>query len=96
MLELGPASRGHHESCGRAAARAGLDVLVVVGGEAADGLVDGAVAGGLARGRIHRFLSAGEAADAIAGLVHAGDVVLVKGSRGTRTDLVADRLAEAA
>jgi UDP-N-acetylmuramyl pentapeptide synthase len=30
----------------------------------------------------------------VASLVAAGDVVLVKGSRGTRTDVVVDRLAE--
>ena len=34
-----------------------------------------------------------EAADLVARLVGAGDVVLVKGSRGVKTDLVVDRLA---
>ncbi len=33
-----------------------------------------------------------EAADLLMTLVRAGDLVLVKGSRGTRTDLVVDRL----
>jgi len=32
------------------------------------------------------------AAEAVAASVRAGDLVLVKGSRGIRTDLVADRL----
>ena len=33
-----------------------------------------------------------EAASAIGDLVRAGDLVLVKGSRGVRTDLVVDRV----
>jgi UDP-N-acetylmuramyl pentapeptide synthase len=41
---------------------------------------------------VHRFADSAEAAPAVATLVRAGDLVLVKGSRGTRTDLVADRL----
>ncbi|HET9270579.1 MAG TPA: hypothetical protein VFO31_20520, partial [Vicinamibacterales bacterium] len=54
--------------------------------------VDGAVAAGLSRQHVHRFVDSASAADAVAALVRAGDCVLVKGSRGTRTDIVADRL----
>ncbi|HUF46883.1 MAG TPA: UDP-N-acetylmuramoyl-tripeptide--D-alanyl-D-alanine ligase [Vicinamibacterales bacterium] len=96
MLELGPAAREKHAACGRAAARAGVDVLVAIGGTVVDALVDGAVSAGLAADRIHRFASAVSAADTVASLVRPGDVVLVKGSRGTATDVVADRLTEAA
>ncbi len=92
MLELGAAARVLHADCGRAAARAGVDELVVIGGPAADGLVDGAVQGGIARARVHRFADSAEAADAVTRVVRAGDLVLVKGSRGTRMDLIADRL----
>jgi UDP-N-acetylmuramoyl-tripeptide--D-alanyl-D-alanine ligase len=94
MLELGALAREQHETCGRLAARHAVDVLVVVGGAAADGLVAGAVAAGMPADRIHRFADAASAADAVAALLEPGDVVLVKGSRATRTDLVADRLAE--
>ncbi len=96
MLELGELARERHEACGGAAARAGVGLLVVVGGAAADGVVEGAIAAGLAPDRIHRFADSTAAADAIGGLVAPGDVVLVKGSRGTRTEVVADRLVEAA
>ena len=94
MLELGDASVALHERCGAAAA--GVDALIVVGGAAADGLRTGAVAAGLRADRAHRFDNSHDAADFVAGFVAAGDVVLVKGSRGTRTDVVADRLREVA
>jgi UDP-N-acetylmuramoyl-tripeptide--D-alanyl-D-alanine ligase len=92
MRELGDDALLWHERCGRAAAEADVDVLVAVGGPAADGLVSGARSAGLSAEYLHRFATSGEAAAAVAGLVVAGDVVLVKGSRGTRTDIVADHL----
>jgi UDP-N-acetylmuramyl pentapeptide synthase len=39
------------------------------------------------------FERSDEAAAAVAQAVQPGDLLLVKGSRGTRTDLVVDRLA---
>jgi UDP-N-acetylmuramoyl-tripeptide--D-alanyl-D-alanine ligase len=96
MLELGEGARALHGECGRAAAAAGLDELVVVGGPAADGLADGAAAAGLAPAHIHRFADSSAAAPVVAGLVAREDLVLVKGSRGTRTDLIVDRLMEVA
>jgi len=96
MLELGTSARALHEACGRAAAEAGVDELIVIGGPAADGLVDGAVAGGLVRAHVHRFADSASAAAEVPRLVRAGDLVLVKGSRGTRTDLVADGLKQVA
>jgi UDP-N-acetylmuramoyl-tripeptide--D-alanyl-D-alanine ligase len=93
MLELGDASRRLHEACGRAAAEVVAE-LVVVGGRDADGVVEGARAGGLAPAQVHRFDTSLEAADRVAALVRADDVLLVKGSRGTRTDLIVDRVAE--
>jgi len=38
------------------------------------------------------FETSDEAAPAVVAAVRAADLVLVKGSRGTRTDVVADRL----
>jgi UDP-N-acetylmuramoyl-tripeptide--D-alanyl-D-alanine ligase len=96
MLELGGGSRDLQDQCGRAAAEAGIDELVVIGREAADGLVDGARRAGMPASHIHRFGDSATAAAAVLGLVGRGDLVLVKGSRGTRTDIVADRLMEAA
>ncbi|MEO6222335.1 MAG: UDP-N-acetylmuramoyl-tripeptide--D-alanyl-D-alanine ligase [Vicinamibacterales bacterium] len=92
MRELGDDAFAWHAECGRAAAQAGVDVLVAIGGPAADGLVNGARESGLAAERIMRFADSTAAAEPVAALLQAGDLVLVKGSRGTRTDLVADRL----
>ena len=92
MLELGDSGPALHRACGRAAADAHVDALVVVGGPAADGLADGAVAAGLDAARVHRFATSTDAAAAIDRIVRPGDLVLVKGSRGTRMDLIADQL----
>ncbi len=96
MLELGDASRTLHEACGRAVAEAGVHTLIAIGGPVADGLAAGAIAAGLPGSRIFRYSDSASAADPVARLVEAGDLVLVKGSRGTRTDIVADRLLEVA
>jgi UDP-N-acetylmuramoyl-tripeptide--D-alanyl-D-alanine ligase len=93
MLELGDHSMRLHDECGRAAAAAGLRLLVAVGGDPARALANAAVVAGLPQSAVKYFETSHEAADAIAGLIQDHDLVLVKGSRGTRTDLVADRLA---
>jgi UDP-N-acetylmuramoyl-tripeptide--D-alanyl-D-alanine ligase len=94
MLELGDQARALHEECGAIAAGASIDELVAVGGAAAEGFVAGAVAAGLPAGRAHRYASSADAADAVARLVRPGDLVLIKGSRGTRTDVIVDRLVQ--
>jgi UDP-N-acetylmuramyl pentapeptide synthase len=55
-------------------------------------LAEGAHAAGLASESVLRFADSAAAADTVVALVRAGDLVLVKGSRGARTDIVADRL----
>jgi len=92
MLELGERSAALHEEIGRAAARAGVDLVLAVGGDPAAAIVTGARAAGLAPDRVRYVQSTDEAADAAAALVRPGDLVLVKGSRGVRTDRVVERL----
>ncbi len=92
MRELGSFALPLHEESGRRAAAAGVDVLIAIGGPPAFALADAARAAGLAAGRVHHWESSAEAAEAVARLVEPGDVVLVKGSRGTRTDIIADRI----
>jgi UDP-N-acetylmuramoyl-tripeptide--D-alanyl-D-alanine ligase len=93
MLELGPESERMHREAGAAAARAGVDLLVGVRGDAR-ALVDAAREAGM--GDSATYVESPEAAaDLLAGELRAGDVVLVKGSRGVATDRVVARLVAA-
>jgi UDP-N-acetylmuramoyl-tripeptide--D-alanyl-D-alanine ligase len=94
MLELGDYSSEMHRESGRVAASAGLGALFAVGGSPARELAEAAVEAGMNTADVSYFESSAAAAPAIAAAIRAGDVVLVKGSRGTRTDLIADRIAE--
>jgi UDP-N-acetylmuramoyl-tripeptide--D-alanyl-D-alanine ligase len=93
MLELGDHATALHEESGRIAASAGLRLLFAVGGEPARALAGAAIASGMPATSVSYFEKSEQAAPAIAAAVRAGDLVLVKGSRGTRTDLIADRIA---
>jgi UDP-N-acetylmuramoyl-tripeptide--D-alanyl-D-alanine ligase len=92
MLELGDYATDLHEEVGRAAARAGIDQLIAVGGAPAEALAAAAVFAGMAAKSVRHFATSDEAALAVAAMVDEGDVVLVKGSRGVKTDRVVDRL----
>jgi len=92
MLELGASTDRLHEVSGRSVTKAGVSLLVAIGGVAVDALVRGAVEAGLPADCVHRFADSSSAAAAIGQIVASGDLVLVKGSRGTRTDLVVDQL----
>jgi UDP-N-acetylmuramoyl-tripeptide--D-alanyl-D-alanine ligase len=92
MLELGERSAALHEDVGRVVAAAALDEFVTVGGDPARAMADAAVAAGLARAHVRHFATSDQAAEAVDTYVHDGDLVLVKGSRGIRTDVVVDRL----
>ena len=92
MLELGDGSMALHEACGHAAASAGLDVLVTVGGEPARALGTAAVGAGMPAAAVSHAATSDEAAAMMVRLVRPGDLVLVKGSRAVRTDAVIERL----
>jgi UDP-N-acetylmuramoyl-tripeptide--D-alanyl-D-alanine ligase len=92
MLELGSHSNQLHAACGRTAARAGLDLLIAVGGDPARALAEAAQAAGMPSTAVACVRTSDEAADLAGQRVRPGDLVLVKGSRGIRTDVVVDRL----
>jgi len=93
MLELGDQSVALHQRSGRVAAAAGLRLLVAIGGPPARALAGAAVAAGMPASAVRHVDTSAQAAPGVAAEIRAGDLVLVKGSRGTRTDLVADAIA---
>jgi UDP-N-acetylmuramoyl-tripeptide--D-alanyl-D-alanine ligase len=92
MRELGAFTTSLHEDSGRRVVAAGVDLLVAIGGPPAEALAAAAIAAGLPAARVRHWATSEEAAAPVAALLEPGDVVLVKGSRGTRTDIVADRV----
>ena len=90
MLELGPDEREHHRQIGAAAAGAGVDVLVAVG-PLAEAMLPAFA------GESHAVPDAAAAAGSPGGRSGgAGDVVLVKGSRGVGLEVVAGAASAAA
>jgi UDP-N-acetylmuramoyl-tripeptide--D-alanyl-D-alanine ligase len=55
-------------------------------------MANAAVAAGMPASAVTHVGTSAEAADLLAPMLRNGDVVLVKGSRGVRTDIVADRV----
>ncbi len=92
MLELGDHAIRLHEEAGRRAAAATLDYLVTVGGAPAAAMAASAIAAGMDRSRVTHVATSAGATELIVQWVDRGDVVLVKGSRGIRTDIVVDRI----
>jgi UDP-N-acetylmuramoyl-tripeptide--D-alanyl-D-alanine ligase len=88
MTELGTQAEQLHEQAGRQAARAGLAGLVVVGEEAAP-MLDGAKAEPSWHGELLQVPDAAAAAAAVRQRVRRGDVVLVKASRAVNLQRVA-------
>ena len=91
MLELGENERVMHNEAGRRIAASGVDRLIGVRGLAQE-MVSAARAAGLSDAQF--AVDSDEAADILVGTIKTGDVVLVKGSRGVRTEKVIDKLLE--
>jgi UDP-N-acetylmuramoyl-tripeptide--D-alanyl-D-alanine ligase len=82
MLELGEHAPALHAACGRAAAEAGIDLVAGVRGNA-EHLASAACTGGVTSVFLPDAETAGQW---LAANLRAGDVVLVKGSRGVRLE----------
>jgi UDP-N-acetylmuramoyl-tripeptide--D-alanyl-D-alanine ligase len=88
MLELGPEGPRFHREAGRRAARLGFDPVVGVG-ELARGIAAGAAEQGAATAW---FATAAQAAAFVRSELRAGDLLLVKGSRGVGLEVVVDHV----
>jgi UDP-N-acetylmuramoyl-tripeptide--D-alanyl-D-alanine ligase len=93
MLELGGESEALHEEVGR---RVPTSAWLYVAGTFAAALARGALAAGVSPGRVRRFESVPDMAAAVRADARAGDLILVKGSRGMRLERVVEALAPAA
>ena len=94
MRELGAASKELHQRVGSAAAKAGLDLLIAVEGDA-KWIAEAAVASGMAGAQTLFVQNADAAGSALTELLAGGDLVLLKGSRGVRLERALDRLVAA-
>jgi UDP-N-acetylmuramoyl-tripeptide--D-alanyl-D-alanine ligase len=88
MLELGPEAPRFHREAGECAARLGFDPVVGVGVLARE-IVTGAAAVGVGTAW---FPTAAEAAAFASREIRAGDLLLVKGSRGVGLEVVVDHV----
>lgn len=88
MAELGPDAASMHELVGEAAAHSNLDALFV-GGAFADAIARGARTNGFASNAIHTYEDNTHAATLLRELTRPGDIVLLKGSRMYKMELIA-------
>lgn len=85
MLELGPDGAELHRACGRDAARAGLELIIAVQGQATE-ILEGALESGMDRSKLKFARDSVQAGDLLARTIKKGDVVLIKGSRGVKLE----------
>ena len=90
MLELGRWSESLHRDVGSYVARSGIDVLVGIRGEACH-LVDAARQSGLAVDAAFFFPDTAAAGEYLREIARPGDVILMKGSRGTHVEHALER-----
>src|SRR5438876_5448531 len=90
MHELGEESERGHREVGETAAGLKIDKLIAIGDVAA-GIADGARNAGLKNTAVVKSTS--EAAELLTEIAQPGDLVLIKGSRGARTEEVIGHFA---
>jgi UDP-N-acetylmuramoyl-tripeptide--D-alanyl-D-alanine ligase len=93
MRELGKSSERYHREIGEFASKCGLEMLGCVGTQAAI-IAEAAERAGMPSATIARFPDAATAMTEIPRWLHAGDLVLLKASRGIHLEMVAQAIME--
>jgi len=93
MLELGATGAELHREAGRRIAALGVDLLIGVRGLAQE-IVRGAREAGMSEESAIFCETPNEAADLLTREASAGDLILVKGSRGVKTEIVVERMKQ--
>jgi UDP-N-acetylmuramoyl-tripeptide--D-alanyl-D-alanine ligase len=91
MKELGGASTALHFRCGERVHQDGISHLIVVG-EDARAIADGAAAAGMPAAAIERVETPEQAGDALREILQSGDVALLKASRAVKLELAWERV----
>ncbi|HST19833.1 MAG TPA: UDP-N-acetylmuramoyl-tripeptide--D-alanyl-D-alanine ligase [Blastocatellia bacterium] len=94
MLELGATGAELHRKAGRRIAALGVDLLIGVRGLARE-IVAGAREAGMSLESAIFCETPNEAADVLTREARAGDLILIKGSRGVKTEIVVERMKQA-
>ena len=93
MLELGATGPALHREAGEKAAELGVDLLLGVRGLGRE-IVEGARARGMSEQAAVFCETPEEAAEVLEREARAGDLILVKGSRGVKTEIVVQRMKQ--
>ncbi|WKZ29479.1 MAG: UDP-N-acetylmuramoyl-tripeptide--D-alanyl-D-alanine ligase [Patescibacteria group bacterium] len=91
MLELGALTESAHHRIGQLAARSGIELLIGVGAASAS-LCRGAREAGMNEERVFHFQNSQEAGRFLQERIRPGDLVLIKGSQGIRTERIVKEL----
>lgn len=91
MFELGEIEVQEHRRVGAGVCQLGIDLLITVG-ELAANISEEAVACGMPKDRAFHMKDLKEAGDLLLKIIHSGDVVLVKGSRGMKMEGLVEAL----
>jgi UDP-N-acetylmuramoyl-tripeptide--D-alanyl-D-alanine ligase len=91
MLELGEKQIAYHTAAGKSVAENKIDLLVTIG-PLAKYIAEGALISGMPPENIISFERSEEAADEISSLLNENDFVLIKGSRGVKTEKIVNIL----
>lgn len=91
MLELGPETENAHREIGHRMAELGIDILITVG-EAGKQTAQAAREAGMDEHRVLSFADSQSAGRFLQDVIKKGDVILIKGSQGIRTEKIVKEL----